>query len=133
VRYMALPAVICAALLLAGCEALAQKTGISILGLPKPVRLTPDESGKDVRLVHAQQMIVRLPRDPALADYEWGLREPQTVRVTAEGAPVAGPKEEVWTFTPVRSGQETLRLEYRRPRQPDARPAKTVSYNIAVP
>jgi predicted secreted protein len=129
----ALLTMMCSSVLLAGCESLSRMTGVSFLGLPKPVRLTADNSGANVRLVHGQQMIVRLPRDPAMGDHEWALREPISAPVKAEGAPVYGKSDETWTFTPVRPGKETLRLEYRRASQPDAQPAKVVSYNVAVP
>ena len=66
--------------------------------------------------------------------YEWTLREPPVAAVKPEGAP-AQDKEaatEVWTFTPVRDGQQTLRLEYRRAEDYFTAPAETVSYNVTV-
>ena len=43
--------------------------------------------------------------------YEWTLREPIVAAVKAEGAPQPDQEAglEVWTFTPVRDGQQTKR------------------------
>jgi predicted secreted protein len=117
-RYLVLPAT----LLLAGC-----------FGLPSPVRVGDGDSGADLTVVHAQQLIVRLPHK-ADSGYEWVLREPPDSAVKPEGAARQSKDEgvEVWTFTPVRDGTQFLRLEYRKPNDYEAAPAGTVSYNVTV-
>jgi predicted secreted protein len=102
-------------------------------GAYPPRTVTTENSGDEVKLSHGQQLFVRLPLKGE-AGYEWTLREPRVSAVKAEGAP-AQDKEaalEVWTFTPVRDGQQTLRLEYRRPDDYFTAPAEAVSYNVTV-
>jgi predicted secreted protein len=121
---------------LAACVALAVLSGCSsfaIIGLPSPVKVDDGDSGEDLKVVHAQQLIVRLPYK-ADSGYEWMLREPPIAAVKPEGAPRQDKEEgvEVWTFTPVRDGTQYLRMEYRKPNDYDAAPAGTVSYNVTV-
>jgi len=114
-------------LALAGCSSFA------IIGLPSPIEVSDEDSGADLTVVHAQQLIVRLPYKPD-GGYEWLLREPPVGAVKPEGAPLQSKEDgqEVWTFTPVRDGQQALRLEYRKPNDYDAAPAGTVSFNVTV-
>ena len=114
-----------AALLLGGC---ASWFG---LGLPRPVQLDAEDSGAQIDLDHAQQMIVRLPAAPG-SGYAWALREPHTGVVKPESAPREDENVEVWVFTPVREGTQPVRFEHRRTGQPDAPPAGVVSYTISV-
>ena len=102
-------------------------------GAYPPRTVTSEDSGDEVKLSHGQQLFVKLPfkSEPG---FEWTLREPQVATVKPEGAP-AQDKEaatEVWTFTPVRDGQQTLRLEYRRAEDYFTAPADAVSYNVTV-
>jgi predicted secreted protein len=102
-------------------------------GAYPPRVVSPENSGSEVSLSHGQQLIVRLPFK-AEPGYEWTLREPPVTAVKAEGAP-AQDKEagtEVWTFTPVRDGEQTLRLEYRRTDDNFTAPSELVSYNVTV-
>jgi len=114
-----------AALLLGGC---ASWFG---LGLPRPVQVSAENSGAEIDLDHAQQMIVRLPAAPG-SGYTWALREPLTGVVKPESAPREEKDAEVWVFTPVREGTEPLRFEHRRTGQAEATPAAVVSYTISV-
>ena len=116
-----------AVLLLSGCGSFA------IIGLPSPVRVDDGDSGEDLKVVHAQQLVLRLPYK-ADSGYEWMLREPPIAAVKPEGAPRQDKEEgvEVWTFTPVRDGTQYLRMEYRKPNDYDAAPAGTVSFNVTV-
>jgi predicted secreted protein len=124
IRSLALP--VCA-LALAGCSSFA------IIGLPSPVEVSDADSGAELTVVHAQQLVVRLPYK-ADAGYEWTLREPPIGAVKPDGAPQQQKEQglEIWTFTPVRDGQQYLRLEYRKASDYDAPPAGTVSYNVTV-
>lgn len=119
---------LCLAPLASGCGWLYNGFG------PYPPRsVSTENSGDEVRLSHGQQLFVRLPFK-AEAGYEWTLREPPVTAVKPVGAP-AQDKEggtEVWTFTPVRDGEQTLRLEYRRAEDYLAAPAEAVSYNVTV-
>jgi predicted secreted protein len=102
-------------------------------GAYPPRVVSTENSGAEVKLSHGQQLFVRLPFK-AEAGYEWTLREPPVAAVKPEGAP-AQDKEagtEVWTFTPVRDGEQTLRLEYRRTDDNFTAPGEMVSYNVTV-
>ena len=120
-------AVAACALLLAGCSSFA------IIGLPSPVTVDDGDSGADLKVVHSQQLVIRLPHKPD-GGYEWMLREPPVGAVKPEGAPqqLKDQDLQIWTFTPVRDGQQALRLEYRKPNDYDGTPAGTVSYNVTV-
>ena len=105
----------------------------NLSGAYPPENVTIADSGKEIGLSHGQQLFVRLPFK-AEPGFEWTLREPPVAAVKPEGAPAQdkGAGTEVWTFTPVRDGQQTLRLEYRRPNDYLTAPAETVSYNLTV-
>lgn len=116
------------AALLSGCGWLYNPWGAY-----PPRTVTTENSGAEVKLSHGQRLFVRLPFK-AEPGFEWSLREPQIGAVKPEGAP-AQDKEaglEVWTFTPVRDGEQTLRLEYRQTYDYLTAPAQAVSYNVTV-
>ena len=98
-----------------------------------PRVVTTADSGDEVKLAHGQQLFVRLPFK-AEAGYEWTLREPPVASVKPEGAPVQNKENgtEIWVFTPVRDGEQTLRLEYRRINEYLTAPSELVSYNVTV-
>jgi len=105
----------------------------NLSGAYPPATVTTADSGKEIGLSHGQQLFVRLPFK-AEPGFEWTLREPPVATVKPEGAP-AQDKEagtEVWTFTPVRDGQQTLRMEYRRAGDYLTAPTEAVSYNLTV-
>jgi hypothetical protein len=85
------------------------------------------EEGGAVTVRHGARLIIPLANDPA-AGYEWRRVEPQILRVVAEGPP----DEEGQSFTPVRSGEEKLRLEFR-PMAGEGAAKRVVSYDITVP
>jgi hypothetical protein len=94
-------------LLLGGCSTAWD------LHAPKTVAAGPE--GGEVTVEHGQRLRIRLP-----ADTEWRRVEPMIKTVIP-----AGPREgEYWMFTPVRSGQETLRFESAQ---------ASVTYQITVP
>jgi predicted secreted protein len=76
---------------------------------------------------------VRLPLKEE-EGFEWVIREPEVTAVKAESAPAVDKEAGllIWTFTPVRDGQQTLRLEYRRVNDYLTAPAEIVSYNVTV-
>jgi len=102
-------------------------------GAYPPRNVTAEDSGKELKLSHGQQLFIKLPfkDEPG---YEWVLREPAVAAVKAEGAPDQDKESgiELWTFTPVRDGEQTLRLEYRRAEDSLVAPTQSVSYNVTV-
>jgi hypothetical protein len=97
-------ALLSALVLLAGCA-----TGFDPHA-PKTVSARAE--GGEVRVDHGQRL--RIP----LAG-EWRRVEPPVMRVVLEGPP----REDAMLFTPVRTGQETLRFESGQ---------RSVSYDITV-
>ena len=123
---MRLPALLSAALfMLGGCAAVNDFTHIRDPHAPKTV--WADEEGGAVTVKHGDRLRVPLANDPKGA-YEWRRVEPQIVMVVLEGPP------DKWgfSFTPVRSGEEKLRLEYR-PVSGQGTAQRAVSYDVTVP
>jgi predicted secreted protein len=114
--------------LLSGCSWLYNPWGAY-----PPRTVSAENSGSEVKLSHGQQLFVRLPFK-AEPGYEWTLREPAVAAVKQEGAPLQDQDTglEIWTFTPVRDGEQTLRLEYRRINDYLTAPTELVSYNVTV-
>ena len=92
-----------------------------------PKTVTASGEGGPVTVQHGQRLRLPLATDPS-ANYEWRLAEPPVRAVLAEGP--AG--EQGLSFTPVRSGEEQLRLEYR-PVSGDGAPQRIVAYDVTVP
>ena len=92
---------------------------------PKTVRASDD--GGAVTVKHGQRLHLPLVADPG-GQYEWRLAEPPVRAVLAE----APADEKGLNFTPVRSGEEQLRLEYR-PMSGEGAPQRIVSYDVTVP
>jgi len=91
---------------------------------PKTIVAPPN--GGNVTLSHGQRLRIPLMDDPKGA-YAWRRIEP-TVLAVVEEAPGT---PQGFNYTPVRSGTENLRLEYR-PLGSEGAPRRTVSYNITV-
>jgi len=127
-RFLRTAILISPALAVSGCSWLG-----NLSSAYPPEVVTQADSGKQIGLSHGQQLFVRLPFK-AEPGFEWTLREPPVAAVKPEGAPAQDEKAgtEVWTFTPVRDGQQTLRLEYRRPADYLTAPLEAVSYNLTV-
>jgi hypothetical protein len=82
-----------------------------------PRTISAGESGGEVQVKHGQRLRIQLP---GVGDHAWSREEPQTPVVLAHGAP----RGDVWMFTPVRSGKETLRFSM---------PQRTVTCEVTVP
>ncbi len=82
-----------------------------------PRTVVAGEAGGEVRVQHGQRLRIELP---GVGSYAWNREEPQTPVVIAQGPP----ETDVWMFTPVRSGKETLRF---------ATAQRTVTYEVTVP
>ena len=92
---------------------------------PKTVTAQPEGGALTVK--HGQRLRVALASDPA-SGYEWHRVEPPIMSVVLEGPADA----EGFRFTPVRSGEEKLRFEYR-PVAGQGSAERVVSYDITVP
>ena len=92
-----------------------------------PKTVLASEEGGAVTVHHGARLHIPLANDPAGA-FEWRRVEPGILMVVAEGPSDA----EGQYFTPVRSGEEKLRLEYR-PVSGQGTAQRAVSYDITVP
>jgi len=92
-----------------------------------PKTVVASEDGGAVTVNHGARLHIPLAADPN-GTYEWKLIEPQLLKVMAEGPAEAGGQN----FTPVRSGEEKLRLEYR-PVTGGGAAQRVVSYDVTVP
>ena len=92
-----------------------------------PKTVTASDDGGAVTVKHGQRLHLPLAADPG-GQYEWRLAEPPVRAVLAE----APADEKGLNFTPVRSGEEQLRLEYR-PMSGGGAPQRIVSYDVTVP
>lgn len=92
-----------------------------------PKTVTAQAEGGALTVKHGQRLRVALASDPA-SGYEWHRIEPPIMNVVLEGPPDA----EGFSFTPVRSGEEKLRFEYR-PVAGQGTAERVVSYDITVP
>ena len=92
-----------------------------------PKTVTASDEGGRVTVNHGQRLHLPLATEPG-GQYEWRLAEPPVRAVVAEG-PV---DEKGLNFTPVRSGEQRLRLEYR-PVSGEGAPQRIVSYDVTVP
>jgi hypothetical protein len=110
-------------------------TGLAVLSLGgcfahqwdphSPDTIVASDQGGAVTVPHGSRLRLPLATD---AEHEWRRTEPQILKVMAESLPDATGQ----TFTPVRTGEEKLRLEYRR-LNADAPAERAVSYDISVP
>jgi hypothetical protein len=92
-----------------------------------PKTVWADERGGAVTVKHGDRLRIPLANDPEGA-YEWRRVEPKIVMVMPEGPP----DTRGFRFTPVRSGEEKLRMEYR-PVEGEGAAQRAVSYDVTVP
>jgi predicted secreted protein len=92
-----------------------------------PKTVTAGDEGGAVTVKHGQRLHLPLATEPG-GKYEWRLAEPPVRAVVAEGPA----DEKGLNFTPVRSGEQQLRLEYR-PVSGEGAPQRIVSYDVTVP
>lgn len=91
-----------------------------------PKTVVAGDSGGAVTLNHGERLFIRLTTDEK-SGYEWRRVEPMILTVVPVGAPLP---QGMW-MTPVRSGTEKLRFEYR-PLSGEATAQKIVSYDVTV-
>jgi len=90
-----------------------------------PDTIVASAQGGAVTVPHGSRLRLPLATD---AEHEWRRVEPQIMRIIAQGPADA----EGQTFTPVRTGEEKLRLEYKR-LTGDAPAERSVTYDVSVP
>ena len=90
-----------------------------------PDTIVARAEGGAVTVPHGSRLRLPLATD---AEHEWRRTEPLVLRVMAQGPADASGQ----TFTPVRTGDEKLRLEYRQ-LTGDAPAERSVTYDINVP
>jgi hypothetical protein len=89
-----------------------------------PKTVLAKEDGGAVSVHHGDRLHLPLASEDG---YEWRLVEPPVRMVLAEGPPA----EQGIDFTPVRTGAEQLRLEYR-PIAVEGPAQRSVSYDVTV-
>lgn len=92
-----------------------------------PKTVMAREEGGAVTVKHGQRLHLPLAAEPG-GQYEWRMAEPPVRSILAEGPA----DDSGLNFTPVRSGEEQLRLEYR-PVGGEGAPQRIVSYDVTVP
>jgi inhibitor of cysteine peptidase len=105
------------------------------------VMITPESNGRTVELRTDQELVVRLPGNPAMG-YRWLLAAAPAAVLKLEGLPqlerdpagagAGGPVVEIWRFTTARTGQQVLVFDYRLPWETDAPPARQLSFTVTV-
>jgi len=108
---------------------------------PKELSVDIASSGKEVTLAAGGMLTVTLESN-ITTGYSWNenanIGDKTVMQQTdhkyqppATPIPGAGGKE-VWTFKALKAGQSTISMEYRRPFEPTAAPAKTFSLTLVV-
>src|SRR4051812_28779256 len=103
------------AALLAGCQA---------LDIHAPKTVVAPENGGELTVKHGQRLKIPLPAESTTDGTQWRQRAPLVMVVIIESPPEGN----VWSFTPVRTGKETLRLELARPGEADVK--RTITYEV---
>ena len=104
--------------------------------------LTPFDSGREIRAVVGQVLVVELPSNRTTG-YCWQERrtgapvverfgEPAYMQDVAPFGMVGVGGKETWRFRVTQAGRQTLRLEYARPWENGVPPVKTVSFNVVA-
>ena len=108
---------------------------------PKELSVDIASSGKEVTLAAGGTLTVTLESN-ITTGYSWNenanIGDKTVMQQTdhkyqppATPIPGAGGKE-VWTFKALKAGRSTISMEYRRPFEPTAAPAKTFSLTVVV-
>jgi inhibitor of cysteine peptidase len=137
-RIAALGALTITVFLVAACASIGR--GSSHAG--GSVTITPESAGRTIELRSVQELLVRLPSNPATG-YRWSLAAAPADVLKLEGLPsferypggagaVGAPGIEIWRFSLARKGQQILRFDYRLPWEADAPPARQLSFTVTV-
>lgn len=106
------------------------------------VMITPESAGRTIELQSGQELLIRLPSNPATG-YRWALAAAPADVLRLEGLPSfernpngantsSAPGFEIWRFTLARKGQQVLTFDYRLPWDGDAPPAHQLSFTVTV-
>jgi inhibitor of cysteine peptidase len=96
------------------------------------VMITPESAGRTIELQSGQELLVRLPSNPATG-YRWALEGLPSFERNPNGANTpSAPGFEIWRFTLARKGQQVLTFDYRLPWDGDAPPAHQLSFTVTV-
>jgi predicted secreted protein len=102
--------------------------------------ITPESAGRTIEIRSDQELLVRLPNNPA-TPYRWSLAAAPAAVLKLEGLPAIerdpnGPGGvavvEIWRFTTAHTGQQVLVFDYRLPWETDAPPARQLSFTVTV-
>ncbi len=102
--------------------------------------ITPESNGRTIELRAEQELLVRLPGNPATG-YRWSLAAAPAAVLKLEGPPAleraagpgaGGPVVEIWRFTTAHRGQQILVFDYRLPWETEAPPARQLSFTVTV-
>jgi inhibitor of cysteine peptidase len=100
------------------------------------------QSGTSVALASNQDLVVRLPSNPATG-YRWIYVEPKDAVLRVDGpstfeatqstgSAVGAGGTEVWKLAPLKPGQQQLRFEYRRPWEQGVAPSQVATFPVTV-
>ena len=102
--------------------------------------ITPESAGRTIELRWDQELLVRLPNNPATG-YRWSLAAAPATVLKLEGLPAlerdpngrgGAAVVEIWRFTTVHAGQQVLVFDYRLPWETDAPSARQLSFTVTV-
>jgi len=103
--------------------------------------LTPLDSGHEVTVTAGQVLVLELPSN-VTTGYGWSCRNDGEVveqfgqrEYMADAHPlgmVGVGGTEIWRFRAIKTGRQSLRLDYIRPWEKDVSPVRTVTFNVVV-
>jgi len=117
-------------------------TRVDAPNAPSIRTVTVEDVGRPLPLEIGQELAVHLNSNHSTR-YSWALSESTTRSLAARGEPEyitdAASRDkagaggiEVWRFVAIRTGQQTLNFEYRRPWEKNAPPAESASFDVTV-
>ena len=110
---------------------------------PDAASVSPPWVGPPIEATLGQDFTVSLKANPTTG-YRWQFMPAEDPIVEPVGEPefhlaetepphvVGGGGSEVWTFRPLRQGQQVIRMEYRRPWEDSGSAATVATYEVTV-
>lgn len=104
--------------------------------------VTEADNGREIHLAVGEQLVVKLGSN-VTTGYSWNDRSNGELVIQQQGTSTYVAKAhapgvvgsggiETWKYKAVKSGKQTLRLDYNRPWEKEAAPAQTVSFSVVV-
>ncbi len=129
--------VLVAATFLTACTPAAKANTPS--STPQQIQVTEADQGKSFSLNSGDTLVVVLDSNPSTG-YSWAVQPVEKPVVSLSGEPVFSASNNklgasgkaILTFKTVGSGSQTLILNYQRPFEKGAQPAKTFTLNVTV-